>query len=163
MNFSKWAVLRECSSAGMARYTKKAQSVVLRAYDVASRCGAQETRPEHLLLGIIASDKPLANRLSLSADRIVSACNVKECEEHTDSRPRLSEAARLVMACAAKERERLGHVHTGTEQILLGIMRARGIVADFLHRNEITAEGVLQRLIHRNTAVSLKVVQPAMA
>jgi ATP-dependent Clp protease ATP-binding subunit ClpA len=164
MNLSKWGALRQCSSAGMARYTKKAESVVLRAYDIASRCGAQEIRPEHLLLRIIASDKPLANRLSLpSADRIVSAFNVKECEEHADSRPRLSEAARLVMACAADERERLGHVHTGTEHLLLGIIRARGSVADFLHRNEITAEGVLQRVIHRNSTGSLNGVEPAVA
>ena len=118
MNFSKWAVLRQCSNAGMARYTKKAHASVFRAYDVASRCGAQEIRAEHLLLGIIASDKPLASRLSLpSADLIVRAFNVEEWEEHTPSRPTLSEAARHVMSCAAGERERFGHVHTGTEHL----------------------------------------------
>jgi ATP-dependent Clp protease ATP-binding subunit ClpA len=147
MNFSKWAILRQCSSAGMARYTKKAQSVVFLASDYAPRCGTQEIRPEHLLLGIIASDKSLANRLSLpSADLIFGAFNVKEREEHAHSRPRLSEAARHVMSCAAEERERLGHVHTGTEHLLLGIVRAEGTVAAFLQRRGVSTERVLQDL-----------------
>ena len=108
MNFSEWAVLRHCSSAGMARYTKKAQSAVFHAYDVASSSGAQEIRSEHLLVGIVMADQSLSNHLILpSADVIVSAFNANECSEHAHSRPTLSKAARHVISCAAEERERL--------------------------------------------------------
>lgn len=161
MNFSKWAILRQCSGAGMTRYTKKAQSVVFCAYEYASRSGVQQIRLEHLLLGIIASDKSLAIRVNLpSADLISSVFNVAECEQHADSRPMLSEAARCVMSYAAEERERLGHVHTGTEHLLLGIMRGKGDVADFLQGQGVSVERVLQ-IFHLGSVGSLSVVEPA--
>jgi ATP-dependent Clp protease ATP-binding subunit ClpC len=163
MNLSKWAVLRECCAAGMARHTKKAQSVVFQAFGVARRCGDQEIRPEHVLLGIIASDKSLADRLSLPAtDLVADAFNLKESDE-PHSRPKLSPAARHVMSCAAEERERLGHVHTGTEHLLLGMIRAGGAAAELLQQYGISVERVHQVLYHQSRSSSWKVVKPAMA
>jgi len=161
LNLSKWMVLRECSVAGMARYTRKAQAVVFEAYGVARRSGDGEIRPEHLLLGILASDKSLADRLGLPrAELVVDGFHLKEPDE-ARSRPQLGSAAQRVLACAAEERERLRHVHTGTEHILLGKLRAGGAAAEFLKRYGDSLERVRQVLYHQSRSSS-KVVQPEM-
>jgi ATP-dependent Clp protease ATP-binding subunit ClpA len=160
MILSKWAVLRECSVAGMTKYTKRAQSVVFYAYGVARHCGAQEIRPEHLLLGIIASDKSLAHRLGLpTADVVFGTFNLRESDEHTLARPHLSETAKQVMSFAGEERERLGHLHTGTEHLLLGIIRAKGATSELFERHGISFEGVRDALHHQASMISWNVVE----
>ncbi len=57
-----------------------------------------------------------------------------------------------MISCAAEERERISHVHTRTDHLLLGIIRGGGSVAAFLQGPGITAEGALQKLIHQRSA-----------
>lgn len=160
MNFFKWALLRECSLAGLARYTKKARAVVFHAYDLAQCCADQEIRPEHLLLGIIAVDKSLARRLGLpAANTICNGFSIRKSDEHILSRPSLSQAAKNVMSCAAEERECLGHVHTGTEHLLLGIIRAGGAAADLLRQHGINVAQVRHALEYQISTMSWNVVE----
>lgn len=148
MNFSKWALLRESSPAGLARYTHKARAVVFHAYDLAQCSADQEIRPEHLLLGIIAADKSLAHRVGLpTTDAVLSGFSIRKSDEHISSRPSFSQAAKTVMSCAVEERERLGHVHTGTEHVLLGIIRAGGAAAELLWQHGINVAQVRHALI----------------
>jgi ATP-dependent Clp protease ATP-binding subunit ClpA len=164
MNFFKWALLRQCSHAGLARYTKKARAVVFHAYDLAQSCGDREIRPEHLLLGIIAADKSLARRLGLpTADAVFSGCSIRKSDEHIFCRPSLSQAAKNIMSCAAEERERLGHVHTGTEHLLLGITRVEGSPAELLRQHGIDVAQVRHALEYRISTISWNVVESVRA
>jgi ATP-dependent Clp protease ATP-binding subunit ClpA len=164
MNLFKWDVLRHCSHAGLARYTKKARAVVLHAYDLAQCCADHEIRPEHLLLGIIAADKSLACRFGLpTAEGTFRWFSIRKFDEHIFSRPRLSQAAKDVMSCAAEERERLGHVHTGTEHLLLGIIRSGGAAAELLRQHGIDGAQVRHALDYRISMISWNLVEPVRA
>lgn len=160
MVFFKWAFLRECSRAGLARYTKKARAVVLHAYRLAQSCADQEIRPEHLLLGIIAADPALARRLGLpSAHTVLSSCSVRNSDRSIFSRPSLSQAAKNVISCAAEERERLGHVHSGTEHLLLGIIRAGGAASELLRQHGVDLAQVRHALEYPISTMSWNLVE----
>ena len=52
----------------------------------------------------------------------------------------LSNTAREAILLAAEERERFGHKHTGTEHLLLGIIRGSSDAAKMLERRGLTID-----------------------
>jgi bifunctional UDP-N-acetylglucosamine pyrophosphorylase/glucosamine-1-phosphate N-acetyltransferase len=111
------------------RYTEKARRVIFFARYEASEFGSPYIETEHLLLGLLREDKPLAVRFLRSDAPLESI--VKQIEEHTVIREKVPTSADLplsnenkrVLAYAAEEAERLGHKHLGTEHLLLGLLR----------------------------------------
>jgi hypothetical protein len=154
MTFSDRAVLHECSAAGMIRSTTKARRVVLHACQVGRDCGDEEIRPEHLLVGLLAVDKSFVDRLGLPpVDAVVGGFNLTKSEMASNAPLALAVEAKLVISSAADARLQLGHVHTGTEHLLLGLVRRGGAVSDFLKRKGISEERVLQSLYRASRAV----------
>ena len=111
------------------RYTEKARRVIFFARYEASQFGSPYIETEHLLLGLLREDKPLANRFLRSQGSVESIR--KQIESRSAVREKVSTSADLplsqeskrVLAYAAEEAERLGHKHVGTEHLLLGLLR----------------------------------------
>lgn len=104
---SKWLLLRECSAAGLVRYTSKARRVVFRAHDEALRQGSHNVTPEHFLAGILEIDKSIVSRFHLPPNIEVRRTSLESQTSHRGSKPlRLSAAAKQAMLVAAEERER---------------------------------------------------------
>jgi len=110
------------------RYTEQARRVIFFARYEASRLGCPNIETEHLLLGLLREDEPLANRF-LSHAGVESIR--QQIEGHTAVREKVSTSVDLplsheckrVLAFAAEEAVRLNHVHIGTEHLLLGLLR----------------------------------------
>ncbi|MGJ5820545.1 ATP-dependent Clp protease ATP-binding subunit [Paludibaculum fermentans] len=122
------------------RYTEKARRVIFFARYEASQFGSPYIETEHLLLGLLREDKPLANRFLRSQANIESIR--KQIEAQTTVREKVSTSVDLplsteckhVLAYAAEEAERLGHKHIGTEHLLLGLLREeKCFAAEILH------------------------------
>lgn len=101
----------------------------------ASLFGSPCIESEHLLLGLLREDKPLANRFLGSFAAVESIR--QQIEGRTTPREKistsvdlpLSHQCRCAVAYAAEEAERLEHKHIGTEHLLLGLLREKTSVA----------------------------------
>ena len=109
-------------------YTEKARRVIFFARYEASQCGCHMVESEHLLLGLVREDRLLVNRfLPASAD------DIRELLESLNAAPRekisapadlsLSNECRRILSYATGEAEYMRDKHTGTEHLLLGILR----------------------------------------
>jgi len=143
---SKWNLLLQCSRAGMVRYTDKARRTIFYAGDLAIQDMSNEVTPKHLLLGLLRADESLVVRLGIPT--IDSRSEVAEFKRQGPSAPALvlSQAARNVIALAAEEREHFSHKHTGTEHLLLGIIRAGSDAAKLLQKRGATVDRLHQLL-----------------
>src|SRR5512143_2735223 len=111
------------------RYTEKARRVIFFARYEASQFGSPYIETEHLLLGLLREDKALANRFLRSHAAIESIR--KQIEAHTTVREKvpssvdlpLGHFCKLVLAYASEVFEWLNHYHSGTEHLLLGLLR----------------------------------------
>lgn len=141
--FSKWRVLLQCSSAGMVRYTPKARLVVFRACEQAIREKSTVVTPEHLLVGLLRVDHALAARVGLPTMDAVpqGLTNISE-RQQVAAHLALSEAARQVISLAAEERTHLTHKHTGTEHLLLGIIRSGSDAARILEHRGLSVDRI---------------------
>ena len=118
------------------RYTEKARRVVFFARYEASQFGSAEIGTEHLLLGLAREAGPLLSRL-LNVEHPLDELR-KQVEKRLQTPERittsvelpLSRDARSVLLYAADEYEGAEHwQHIGTEQLLLGLLRAEGAAA----------------------------------
>jgi len=151
---SKWKLLAQSSTLGMVRYTVKARRTIFYAADEALREKSNEVTPEHLLLGLLRADESI--RAHLVMPTIESMRN-----ELAANRPHerqswllLGRGARRVIIFAAQEREHLSHKHTGTEHLLLGIIRAGSHAAKVLQQHGITRDRV-RRMLQQLQACSM--------
>jgi enamine deaminase RidA (YjgF/YER057c/UK114 family) len=111
------------------RYTEKARRVIFFARYEASQFGSPYIETEHLLLGLLREDKTLTNRF-LRPHASVESIR-KQIEAHTTIREKiatsvdlpLSNECKRVLAYAAEEAMRFSHQWTGTEHLLLGLLR----------------------------------------
>jgi ATP-dependent Clp protease ATP-binding subunit ClpC len=151
---SKWTLVVQCSALGMVRYTKKARRVVFYAAEEAMRDMSNEVTPQHLLDGLLRADKPVAVRFGLPTIGWVhdELSNVRH-ESQKAIGLALSEGAEQVISIAAEERERLGHKHTGTEHLLLGILRSRSDAARLLHQQGVTIDRVRKLVSQHRLAI----------
>ena len=151
---SKWALLRKFAAAGLVRHTRKARRVVFFAHGEALRARSAEITPEYLLLGILQVDESLAERVHISRSVREALVATAGARSHSESKEvSLSKEARLAVANAAEEREHLGHKHTGTEHLLLGIMRGRSRAAEVLKRHGVGLESVRDSIKGQTMAV----------
>lgn len=133
--FSKWGVLLQCSSAGMARYTRKARLVVFYACEQAIREKSNVVTPEHLLTGLLHADHSLAVRFGLpTMDAVHNELTNLSLSHEVGVHLALSEAAKHVILLAEEERKSLLHKHTGTEHLLLGMIRSGSNAARVLEQ-----------------------------
>ena|SRR5215470_17022737 len=143
---SKWKLLAQSSALGMGRYTVKARRTIFYAADEAIQEKSNEVTPEHLLLGLLRADESIRAHLVMpTIDSMRDALAANRAHERQSSLV-FSRAARRVIIFAAQEREHLSHKHTGTEHLLLGIIRAGSHAARVLQQHGVTRDRVHQML-----------------
>jgi len=137
----------------LERYTETARKGVFFARYEASQFGSQYIETEHLLLGLLRTDGPLALRLLKARERIEA---IREQIEKQSSRREkisvsmdlpLSAECKRVLAYGAEEAERLKHKHITAEHLLLGLLREEQCVASKIMReNGFTSSQLKQEL-----------------
>ncbi|MEC3920381.1 Clp protease N-terminal domain-containing protein [Nocardia sp. CDC160] len=116
-------------NAGFARFTSRARHVVMAAQEEARAVGNLETRPEHLVLGLLAEPKSLAVKVikakGVSADAVRRAATAALPAATGEPVPALipfDGQARKVLELTFREALRLGHNYIGTEHLLLALL-----------------------------------------
>jgi ATP-dependent Clp protease ATP-binding subunit ClpC len=128
------------------RYTERARRVIFFARYEASQLGSHSIQTEHVLLGLIREGKGLTQRLlnrgNLKMEdvrrQVEGRCRYGEHVSTTVEMP-LSPEVKRVLALAQDEAEQLGHSYTGTEHLLLGLLREdTATAAEVLRENGLT-------------------------
>jgi ATP-dependent Clp protease ATP-binding subunit ClpC len=117
------------------RYTENARRVIFSSTQKAALVGSPEIDTEHLLLGLLSTDKGLAQRFLGSPwaaeaiwRRIEPSKPVRQRVEGRVDIP-LSGVSKRVLFCAMEEADRLSSQHIGTEHLLLGLLREENCLA----------------------------------
>ncbi len=127
------------------RYTETARKVIFYGRFAASQAGSEYVDTEHLLLGILRADPPLARRIFKTQRNIESVR--EQIEKQAPAREKISVSvdlpltleSRAVLAHAANQAERMSHQHIGTEHLLLGLMLKQECAAStIMNANGIT-------------------------
>ena len=143
---SKWKLLAQSSALGMVRHTIKARRTIFYAVDEAIQEMSNEVTPEHLLLGLLRADWSIRAHFGMpTIDSMRDELAANRPHERQSSLV-FSRAARRVIIFAVQERKHLCHKHTGTEHLLLGIIRAGSHAAKVLQQHGITRDRVRQML-----------------
>ncbi|MEC3958682.1 Clp protease N-terminal domain-containing protein [Nocardia sp. CDC153] len=116
-------------NAGFARFTSRARHVVMAAQEEARAVGNLETRPEHLILGLLAEPESLAVKViegkGVSTDAVRRVATAALPAATGDPVPALipfDAQARKVLELTFREALRLGHNYIGTEHLLLALL-----------------------------------------
>ena len=160
---SKWSLLFPCSASRMVRCTRKARQVVFYAYEQAVRESSKEVTPEHLLFGLLRADQSLAARCGLTLDSVRKEVRKVPYESQVGTDLVLSEAARKVILLAAEEREHLCHKHTGTEHLLLGIIRSGTDTAKILEQRGLTIDRARDLVRQQRQDLAWEKTEPVLA
>jgi hypothetical protein len=148
------------------RLTESARRAVFFARYEASQYGSTCIETEHLLLGLCREDRALRGILKdIGAD---SSIRIEIERRITQNAPintsvevPLSADAKKVLLSAAKEADRLGQRHVGTEHVLLGIFHAEGSLgAQILQTRGLKAEEFRGKVAKGPRTVSFK--RPAL-
>jgi len=113
------------------RFTDKARLVVVRAQGQAAQLQHSYVGPEHILLGLVATDNGLAVRVLrvLDTDPQAVADQVRELVGHGGSplpdgtHIPFTPAAKKLLELSLQESRRLEHNYIGTEHLLLALLR----------------------------------------
>jgi ATP-dependent Clp protease ATP-binding subunit ClpC len=151
------------------RFDERARIVVIVARREACEHGSLLIKTEHLLLGLMQTDKPLIDRVlpnlaPLDSIRMQVAGETKVGDKLPESsRIELSDEAKRVFSFAAEEADSLSHYQIGTKHLLLGLLReatsigARIIASHGLEisafRDELRRETATWRAKRGHTAV----------
>lgn len=117
------------------RYTETARRSVFVARYEASQFGSGYIETEHLLLGILRTDGPLALRLLKAPEKIDAVREQIEKQAVRGEKPPttvdmpLSQECKRALAYAGQESEQLHQKHIGAEHLLLGIVRQETCLA----------------------------------
>ena len=137
------------------RYTERARRVIFFARYEASQLGAHSIQTEHVLLGLIREGKGLTQRLlnrgNLKMEevrrQVEGRCRYGEQVSTTVEMP-LSPEVKRVLALAQDEAEQLGHSYTGTEHLLLGLLREdTATAAEVLRENGLTLPFLREEIV----------------
>jgi ATP-dependent Clp protease ATP-binding subunit ClpC len=121
------------------RYTKAARETILVARYMASQVGSQEIETEHLLLGLLRTDKTLASRFLGSPWAAETVWRM--VEQRTTIREKvpgqreisLGKALHTALRLASEEAAVLSSKQIGTEHLLLGLLREeKSLAAEML-------------------------------
>jgi len=136
------------------RYTETARRVIVSSKHKAGHVGSREIDTEHLLLGLLSTDKGLARRFLGSpwaADsvwrRIEQSRKVgKPIEGPCDLPP--SKGCKRALSYAAEEADRVSSKHISPEHLLLGLLREEEcFAAEFLHEHGVRLASTREELI----------------
>lgn len=147
------------------RYTERARRVIFFARYEASQYGSPCIETEHLLLGLLREDPPLCKQF-LGPTNFATDIRT-EIEKQVTRRERIStsvempltEECRKVLKLAAEESERLAHQNTGTEHVLIALLRVEGSLAGRLLREK----GLKPEAIREQLAKTPSTVRPKAA
>ena len=122
------------------RYTQEARRIIFFGRYEASQFGGPEVQPEHMLLGILRSDRNLANRL-FPAELTSQAIRAR-IEQSQPTRERvstsvdlpLSRESKRALAYGAEEAERLGSPTIEVVHLLIGFAREESTLASQILR-----------------------------
>ncbi len=137
------------------RYTERARRVIFFARYEASQLGAHSIQTEHVLLGLIREGKGLTQRLlnrgSVRMEevrrQVEGRCRYGDQVSTTVEMP-LSPEVKRVLALAQDEAEQLGHSYTGTEHLLLGLLREdTATAAEVLRENGLTLPFLREEIV----------------
>ncbi|MEU7995961.1 Clp protease N-terminal domain-containing protein [Micromonospora sp. NPDC049060] len=113
---------------GFARFTPRARNVVMAAQNEARATGQAETRPEHLVLGLLSEPEALAAKAivaqGVSLERVREAATAAlppSSGEVPDLIP-YDAQGKKALELTFREALRLGHNYIGTEHILLALL-----------------------------------------
>jgi hypothetical protein len=135
------------------RYTEKARRTIFFARYEASQFGTPYIETEHLLLGLLREDKPLANGL-LGSHAAVELIR-KQIEGHMVPREKVStsmdlplaHACKRVLAYGAEECERLNQKFIDSGHMLLGLLREEeSFAAQLLREQGLTLNSVREKV-----------------
>jgi len=137
------------------RFTSRARRVLFYARSEVSQLGSHAMEPEHILLGLLDEGEGLAGRIlartGVAFDdyrgdivgRLTGRDNVPESEEIP-----ISASCQRVLEYAAEEADRLLHSSTGTEHLLLGLLREeRSVAAEVLAARGLRIEAVREAIV----------------
>jgi len=137
------------------RYTERARRVIFFARYEASQLGAHSIQTEHVLLGLIREGKGLTQRLLNRGDlkmeevrrQLEGRCRYGAQVSTTVEMP-LSPEVKRVLALAQDEAEQLGHSYTGTEHLLLGLLREdTATAAEVLRENGLSLPFLREEIV----------------
>src|SRR5579871_5873959 len=139
------------------RFTERARQVVVLAQEEARTLKHNYIGTEHILLGLLREEEGLAARVLESLDITVERVRgqvvriVGSGEEVTSGQIPFTPRAKKVLELALREALSLGHNYSGTEHILLGLVRenegvAARILLDFDAHTETIRNEVIRML-----------------
>src|SRR5579863_5426859 len=152
------------------KYTETARKVIFYARYEASQFGCEHIDTEHLLLGILREDGPLALRLFKEPEKVASIR--QRIEKQFPRREKISTTVDLplsadckrVLTYGAEEAERLQDDYIAPEHFLLGLLREPGCVASkIMVENGLTASQVERELLPVSPARKQVAVQRRVA
>src|SRR5437763_5522878 len=136
------------------RFTERARQVVVLAQDEARGLKHNYIGTEHILLGLLREEEGLAARVLESLDitgeevRAEVARIVGQGDEVTTGQIPFTPRAKKVLELALREALSLGHNYSGTEHILLGLVRENeGVAARILLDFDADAEKIRNEVI----------------
>ena len=136
------------------RYTEAARRVIFSSRQKASYVGSPDIDTEHLLLGLLSTDKGLARRFLGSpwaADSVWRKIEqgrpvLQQIPVFADLP--LSSVCKRVLFYAAEEADQLSSRDIGTEHILLGLLREeKSFAAELLHEHGVRLASTREELI----------------
>jgi ATP-dependent Clp protease ATP-binding subunit ClpC len=151
------------------RYTETARQAIFMARFEASQFGSQYIDTEHLLLGILRADGPLAARLLKAPANIESIREQIEKQQvrrekiSTSVDLPLSDQCRRVLTYGAEEAEILSHKNITAEHLVLGLLRETDCLASkVMVQSGVTASRVKQE-VSRLSPAGTVVAKPGKA
>lgn len=138
------------------RYTESARRAVFFARFEASQFGCPQIETEHLLLGLLREDEPLAVRFLGSRASVESIR--REIEDQpllrksspSEADPPFSPECGRALERAAAEADRLGRRRIGTEHLLLALLQEdAGFAGQLLREQGLTLEAVRDQIARR--------------
>src|SRR6266481_5695595 len=136
------------------RYTEIARCVIVSSKHKASHVGSRDIDTEHLLLGLLSTDKGLARRFLGSPWAAEAVWGKIEQSKPIHKRIHgfldlpLSGVFKRVLSYAAEEADRLSSKHIGTEHLLLGLLREENcFAAEFLKEHGVRLASTREELM----------------
>lgn len=136
------------------RYTETAKNVMVSSKGKAAYLGSLEIDTEHLLLGLLTTDKGLARRFLGSpwaADSVWTSIEQSGKVGEPITGPcdlPLTSISKRALCYAAEEADQLSSTHISTEHLLLGLLREQNcFAAEFLHERGVSLQSTREELI----------------
>lgn len=130
--------LRGTKWLGLRRFTRGARRVVMQAQKEAHRLGAEEISPEHLLLGLVASERGgAAHALAacgVDLESVLRELGAQPVREPARGHLPFTRESKAVLERSLREAVTLGHNWIGSEHVLLALLAEGGRPVEVLEK-----------------------------